>query len=173
MSVTTELLIAAAIIVSVALQFGDHQLTWQRLLLPLAIVAGFAIYYLKTIPTSGGDGLFTLAGLVTGIVLGSAAGALIRMRRDAGRLMVTAGVAYLALWIVVFGARLAFALIATNSPETFRQLFIWAYEHGISEAGWTAAFMLQAIAMVGVRTLTVVGRAMLSGRQPVVAEATA
>lgn len=64
-NITTQLLIAAAIIVSIAAQFGRRQLSWWRLVLPLAIVTGFAVYYLKTVPTSGGDGWFTLAGSIT------------------------------------------------------------------------------------------------------------
>lgn len=164
MNITTQFLIAAAIIFSIAAQFGRRQLNWWRLLLPLGIVTGFAVYYLKTIPTSGGDGWFTLAGLASGLALGVLAGVLLGMERQSGRIIVTAGVAYVALWVVVFGARLAFAEVATNSPETLRQLFVWAYQHGITEAGWTAAFMLQALAMVGVRTLLVAGRAFTTRR---------
>lgn len=164
MSLTTEFMIAAAIIVSVVVQFGRKQLNWVRLFLPLAIVTGFAVYYLKGIPTSGGDGWFTLAGLATGLVLGVIAAALIGMHEESGRVFVTAGLAYVALWIVVFGARLAFAYVATNSPETLRQIFIWSFEHGITEAGWTAAFMLQALAMVGVRTAVMIGRVLVARR---------
>lgn len=164
MSIEQEFLIAAAIIVSMALQFGEHPLSWRRILLPLVIVGGFAVYYLKAIPTSGNDGLFTLGGLVVGLALGAIAAALMGIRHESGRIILTAGIAYVALWVVVFGARFGFAIIATNSPETLRNLFVWTFQHGITEAGWTAAFMLQAIAMVGVRTVVVLARAMVSGR---------
>jgi hypothetical protein len=167
MSVWQEFLIAAAVIVSVVSQFGERPLNWIRVMLPLAIVTGFALYYLKAVPTSGGDAWFTLGGLVVGLVSGAIAAALMGLRRENGRLIVSAGLAYVAFWIAVFGARLAFAVIATNSPETLRQLFVWSYEHGITEVGWTAAFFAQAIAMVGLRTLLVAFRAVRVQRGPV------
>jgi hypothetical protein len=165
MNLTTEILIAVAIVGSIALQFGEHALDIRRLFVPLLIVGGFAVYYLRSIPTSGGDGVFTLVGLAIGLLLGAAAAALMGVRRDgSGRVIVSAGVAYVALWIVTFGARLSFAIIATQSPDTLRQTFIWAYEHGITELGWTAFFMVQAIAMVGLRT-AIVGLRALSLRR--------
>ena len=164
MNVQTELLIAVAIIGSMVLQFGEHRVTWHRLLAPVAIVIGFAVFYLKAIPTSGNDGLFTLVGVTLGIVLGALAAALMRVGRDtSGRRVTKAGLAYVSLWTVVFGGRLAFALVATNSPETLRQLFIWTYQHGITQTGWTAFLMLQAIAMVGLRTVVVWARIALVG----------
>jgi len=164
MSIEQEFLIAAAIVVSMALQFGEHALSWRRVLLPLVIVGGFAVYYLKAIPTTGNDALFTLGGLTVGLALGAVAAALMGVRQESGRIILTAGIAYVALWVVVFAARLGFAVIATNSPETLGDLFVWTFQHGITEAGWTAAFMLQAIGMVGVRTIAVLARAMVAGR---------
>jgi hypothetical protein len=165
MNLTTEILIAVGIIGSMALQLGDHPATIRRLFAPVLIVAGFAVYYLKTIPTSGNDGLFTLAGAILGLALGLLAAALMGVRRDdAGRMILSAGLAYVVLWVAVFGARLAFALVATNSPETLRQLFVYADQHGITEAGWIAFFMVQAIVMVGARTAVVGARVLLSRR---------
>jgi hypothetical protein len=156
MNLTTEALIAGGIIVSMALQFGDHPASVRRLLAPLAIIAGFAIFYLKTIPTSGGDGLFALVGVGSGLVLGLLAAALMGVRRgETGQVMLSAGVPYVALWIVTFGGRLAFALTATNNPQTLRGLFSWAFQHGVTEAGWIALFMFSAIVMIGLRTLIV------------------
>ncbi|MHB8590149.1 MAG: hypothetical protein ACYDA0_15095 [Candidatus Dormibacteraceae bacterium] len=171
MSVTTEILIAAAIIGSMALQFGDHPATIRRLVGPLAIVVGLAFYYLKAIPTAGDDGLFALSGVALGAVLGILAAALMGVRRDGdGRTILSVGLPYIAFWVGVFGARIVFALVATNSPATLRQLFIYAYQHGITVEGWTAFFMLQAIAMVGVRTLLVGARALVVGRSAVALE---
>src|SRR5215472_11192309 len=123
MSIEQEFLIAAAIVVSMALQFGEHALSWRRVLLPLVIVGGFAVYYLKAIPTTGNDALFTLGGLTVGLALGAVAAALMGVRQESGRIILTAGIAYVALWVVVFAARFAFAVVATNSPETLRDLF--------------------------------------------------
>jgi hypothetical protein len=162
MNITTEVLIAIAIVGSILLQLGSRPVDWRRIALPLVIVTGFAVYYLKGIPTSGNDALFTLAGLILGVVLGAAAGALMKVSKDgAGRVVLTAGVVYAALWIVVFAARLGFVLIAENSPSTFRDLFIWAFQHGITQEGWTDFFLLQALAMVGVRTVITAIRVLL------------
>jgi hypothetical protein len=165
MSVWQEFLIATIIIVSVLLQFGERSLNWFRIAFPLVVVTGFAIYYLKGIPTSGGDGWFTLGGLVVGLVTGGVAAALMGMRRENGRLIVTAGLVYVVFWVAIFGARLGFAVIATQSPDTLRSLFIWSYQHGITELGWTAALFAQAIAMIGLRTVIVAVRALLLQRQ--------
>jgi hypothetical protein len=87
------------------------------------------------------------------------------MRRENGRLIVTAGLVYVVFWVAIFGARLGFAVIATQSPDTLRSLFIWSYQHGITELGWTAALFAHAIAMVGLRTVIVAVRALLLQRQ--------
>ncbi len=163
MNITTEVLVAVAIVGSILLQFGSRPVDWRRLVAPLVIVAGFAVYYLKGIPTSGNDGLFTLAGAVLGVVLGIAAGLLMGVRNDGnGRVILTAGVAYAALWIVVFALRLGFVFVAENSPSTLRDLFVWAFEHGITQEGWTAFFMLQALVMVGLRTAITAGRVLVT-----------
>jgi hypothetical protein len=175
MSLTTELLIAAGIITSMALQLGEHRASARRLLGPLAIVTGFAVFYLKGVPTSGNDGLFVMAGVGLGALLGSLAALLMDVRRNAaGQVVFSAGLAYLALWIVVFGSRLAFAFAATNSPTVMHQIGVFSYQHGItSAAAWTAFFILQAIVMVGVRTVIVGARAYLVVRSIPSMEATA
>jgi len=167
MNATTQILIAAGIIGSMALQFGDHPATIRRLFGPVLLVAGFAVYYLKAVPTTGNDGVFALSGVLIGVLLGIAAAFLMQVRRDGtGRVILSAGVAYVVLWVVVFGARLAFALVAENSPATLRDLLVYAYQHGITVDGWTAFFMLQAIAMVGVRTAYVGARVLMLRRSP-------
>ncbi len=168
---TTEILIAAGIIGSTLMQFGKRTASVYRLLAPIGIVGAFAVIYLKAIPTSGNDGLFALSGALIGLVLGVAAAVLMGVgRRADGRAVLVAGLVYMALWIGVFGARLAFVEVAQNSPETLRQLFIWAYQNGITEQGWTAFFMLQAIVMVGIRTAIVGARVLLLPTAPAESE---
>jgi hypothetical protein len=161
MSLSTELLIAAAVVGSVVLQFGEHKLHIWRLVLPIGIVAVFAGKYLTGFPTQGNDLLFELSGAALGIASGLAAGALLEVRRDSeGAILVKAGLANLALWIAIFGARLVFAWFATNSPSFDHQLGVFSYQHQITgAAAWTAFFILQAVLMVGVRALYVGARA--------------
>jgi|SRR5579859_135558 len=162
MNAGTEVLIAGAIIGSMLLQFGSRPASLYRLVAPLAIVTIFAFVYLKAIPTSGSDALFALSGALIGLVFGLAAAVLTGVRRGAdGRAILSTGLPYIALWVVVFGARLAFVEVAQNSPETLRQLLVYAFQHGLTETGWTAFFILQAIAMVGVRTAVVGAKVLL------------
>ena len=161
MDLTTELLIAGLIVGSVLLQFGEHRVSPWRLVLPLAIVGYFAARYLTGFPTAGNDLVFELTGAGIGIVTGAIAAALTGVRRDArGDVFVTAGVLYVAFWIAVFAARIGFAVAATNSHDFARQLGSFSYQYGITgAAAWTAFFILQAVLMVGVRTVVVGARA--------------
>lgn len=166
MDLKTELLIAALIVGSVLLQFGERKLVWWRLVLPLAIVGYFAAKYLTGFPTQGNDLLFELTGAMIGIATGLIAGALMGVRRtEQDQILVRAGIAYAALWIVVFGARIAFAWVATNNAAFDRQLGLFSYQHQITgEAAWTAFFILQAVLMVAVRSGLVGVRALLAKR---------
>lgn len=166
MDLTTQLLIAVAIVGSVLLQFGERRLALWRLLLPLAIVGYFGVKYLNGFPTAGHDLIFEFSGAAIGIVTGVIAAVLMGVRRDAqGNILVSAGILYAAFWIVVFGARIAFAYAATNSTDFARQIGTFSYQFGITgAAAWTAFFILQAVLMVGVRTAVVAGRAYLAPR---------
>jgi len=164
MDLSTEILIAVLIVGSVLLQFGEHRYQAWRLLAPLAIVAYFATRYLSGIPTQGNDLLFEIAGAAIGIVTGVVAALLMGVRRDAkGDAILTAGVLYAGFWIVVFGARLAFAFAATNSHEFDRQLGLFSYQHQITgAAAWAAFFIFQAVLMVVVRSLIVGARVLMA-----------
>jgi hypothetical protein len=164
MNLSTEILIAALIVGSVLLQFGEHKMTLWRLLLPLGIVAWAAARYLTGFPTEGNDLLFELAGLAIGVATGLIAAVLMGVRRaEKGQVWLTAGIAYAAFWIVIFGARIAFAWLATNSSAFERQIGLFSYyNHITGAAAWTAFFILQAIAMVVVRSLVVGVRALLA-----------
>ena len=171
MPITTELLIAGLVVASVVMQFGVHRLSPWRIVMPVVIVAVFAGRYLSGIPTQGNDLVFELVGAGLGIACGLAAGALIGVRRSGdGRILVTAGLANVALWVAIFGARLAFVWLAQNSRSFDHQLGIFSYQHQITgEAAWTTFFVLQAILMVAVRAAYVGIRA-LTAPSPVPAQ---
>src|ERR1700739_2520935 len=107
MNLGTEVLIAALIIASVVLQFGEHRLSLWRLLMPIVIVGHFTTRSMTGFPTQGDDLIFELIGAGIGVATGLAAGALLGVRRDfQGRILVTAGIANIAFWATIFGARL-------------------------------------------------------------------
>jgi hypothetical protein len=162
MPITTELLIAGLVVASVVMQFGVHRLSPWRIVMPVVIVAVFAGRYLPGIPTQGNDLVFELVGAGLGIACGLAAGALIGVRRSAdGKILVTAGLANVALWVAIFGARLVFVWLAQNSPSFDHQLGVFSSQHQITgEAAWTTFFVLQAILMVAVRAAYVGIRAL-------------
>ena len=79
---------------------GHPAVTGNRLLLPVVLVAVAVRFFLQDVPTAAGDARLELAGALTGVALGVAAGALMPVRRDAGGALVTpAGVGYALLWI--------------------------------------------------------------------------
>jgi hypothetical protein len=142
--------IAALVIVT---QMGRHAIGPRRFLLPILAVGFAGYHYLQSIPTAGGDLDFELICTLAGIGFGLLAASLVRVDRDAttGRLMMEAGVAYAAVWVTVFGCRLAFAWLATHVWN--HQIAQFSVQHAItSGAAWTAAFVLMALAMVVART---------------------
>ena len=154
--------IAAAIIIT---QVGRHPVTLRRFLLPLAIAGGVAYHYLQGVPAIGGTLDFEIALSLVGIALGVLAASMIQVERDVqtGRLVLQAGFMYAALWVIVFGGRLAFAWAATHIWT--QQVMQFSLDHGITgSAAWTDAFVLMAVSMVLTRTLVVGARTLAAAR---------
>ena len=81
---TSQLILNAALLAFVLLtNLGTRRVTTQRLLLPLVLVAVAGWAFLRDVPTVGGDGRLELVGALTGVALGVAAGALMRVGHDA------------------------------------------------------------------------------------------
>ena len=148
--------------VIIATQVGRRQLTARRFLLPLGVVGFVAYHYLQSIPTVGGDLDFEISLSIAGAVCGLLAGLLMRVERDGktGSIVTQAGLAYAALWVIVFGGRLAFAWAAQNVWS--QQVAQFSIQHQITgSAAWTAAFVFMALSMVLARTMVVGLRALL------------
>ena len=98
---TSQLVLNAALLVFVLLtNLGTRRVTGRRLLLPLVLVGAAGWVFLRDVPTVGGDGRLELAGALTGVALGVAAGALMPVGRDAaGALVTRAGAGYALLWL--------------------------------------------------------------------------
>jgi hypothetical protein len=131
---------------------GTKPLTRGTFLVPAAVVAAGAWTFLRDVPTQGNDVRLELLGTGAGAVLGLVAAALTRVRSSAGRVTVTAGAWFAALWVVVIGGRVAFAEWATHSGA--RTVGVFSMRHQITGAdAWTVAFVLMALAMVLTRYL--------------------
>ena len=160
---TTEIIVfvgLAALIIG--LQVGRRQLTVRRLLIPFLAAGIVAFHYLHSVPTVGGNLDFEVSLSLAGALCGVLAGGLMSVERDetTGRIMTRGGLAYAALWIIIFGGRLAFAWAASHVWS--HQVAQFSLQHAITgSAAWTAAFILMALSMVIARTVVVAARALL------------
>jgi hypothetical protein len=146
----------------IATQMGRRRLTVRRLLLPFLAVGIVGYHYLHSVPTVGGDLDFEISLSLAGALCGVLAAYLMNVEKDeqTGRVVTQAGAAYAALWVIVFGGRLAFAWAASNLWS--HQVRQFSAQHSITgSAAWTAAFVLMALSMVLARTAIVAGRALL------------
>ncbi|WP_395692203.1 hypothetical protein [Nocardioides sp.] len=131
---------------------GTHEVTRRRLLLPVALVVVAGAVFLNDPPTAGNDVHLELVGVAAGVALGVVAGLLVRVRVHAGRVLMTAGAAYAALWVAVIGGRMVFAYGADHWFS--QQIGLFSYHHQISGAdAWTTGFVAMALAMVLTRVL--------------------
>jgi len=151
---STDWLVDLALIALVLRQVRESRLTAFALLLPIGIVLWAGHEYLHGIPTRGHDLVLVGALTLLGGLLGTAAGLLTRVRRNAaGEVLVRAGVTAAVLWVVGVGSRLAFQLWSTHGGEPTLARFSLA--HSLDLTGWTTAIVLMAFAEVLTRTLVV------------------
>jgi hypothetical protein len=163
---TTEIITFAGLAAFViATQMGRRRLTLRRLLLPFLAVGIVGYHYLHSIPTVGGDLDFEVSLSLAGALCGILAAGLMNVEREeqTGRIVTQAGFTYAALWVIVFGGRLAFAWAASHVWS--HQVAQFSIQHEItSSAAWTAAFVFMALSMVLTRTIVVAFRALLIER---------
>lgn len=137
---------------------GRRKVSRGRLLRPAIVAAVIVPMYVKN-PAASGDGLvLELAGTALGLLLGLAAAALLKVRRDAasGEVYTHAGAPYAALWTAVIGARLLFVYGANHWFTN--QLGRWMYQHQITVNALTDALVVMAIAMLLGRTGTLAAK---------------
>jgi hypothetical protein len=135
---------------------GTRRVSAGTFLVPALVVMVAAAIFLRGLSTAGNDLDLELLGALVGLALGAFAALLTKVSRSSdGRIVVTAGVGFAALWILVIGGRVAFAEWATHGGS--RMIGEFSMRHMISGAGaWTSAFVLLALAMV-------IGRLALTG----------
>ena len=163
---TVEVLVFVGLAgVIILTQLGRRPFTLRRFFLPLLVAAAVSYHYLfQGVATTAGARDFELILALAGIAFGVLAVLLIRVERDpsSGRIVMEAGAVYAALWVIVFGGRLAFAWAATHLWQ--HQVAQFSIAHQLTNTAWTDAFVLMAVAMVLARTVGVGARAVLLHR---------
>jgi hypothetical protein len=161
----TTVLVVNLLMLGVVLEsdLGRRRIGWFRLGRPL-LTLPVVLTMVGLHPASSGNGLlFDVAGAVVGIVLGLAAGALMRVEYDGakGRAVSRAGLPYAALWLVIIGGRLLFLYGTTHWFG--RQVGEFLVNNRISTDAFAASFILMAFAMALTRTASLAVRSVRVG----------
>lgn len=168
----------AVLVLVVVFQIRGRSLSVRQLLLPVAIVAYFAVDYLKTFPTADNDLLMAVAGAMLGAVLGIGCGltTTVSPRAD-GVPVAKAGALAAGFWLFGMCGRLFFQIWVEHGGGA-SAVGAFSAANGItSSAAWADCLVLMALAEVLGRTivLTVKGLRLPGGipmsarPQPVVA----
>lgn len=158
----TNYILDIALIGLVVLQVRGRRFSPITLVIPLAVVAYFAVQYLHGFPTTGNDLVLELGGAGLGAALGIGCALTTHFHREkGGALIVRAGVAAAALWIAGVGGRLAFQLYAEHGggPALYR----FSAAHALTQDGWVTALVLMALAEVVCRSAGIALRAWRAG----------
>jgi hypothetical protein len=150
---TLDYLLGFSALAVVLWNMRRHELTDRRLRRPLVIAGAVCVVFLHGIPTTGADGMLVLLGVLAGTVCGVIAGLATRVERDGkGAVLATGTPLAVGVTAVAFGARMAFAVAATNGlgPAIAR----FSSDVRIhSQRAWVAALVLMAVADLVARAL--------------------
>lgn len=160
----TDILLIAVVI----RQMRIRKLTLRSLLLPLGLVAGAGITYLRPISLHGSNISLIAVLAATGIFLGTLSGAATCVwRRGDGAVYSRAGILAALLWVLGMGARFAFAIWVTHSGAATVARF--SIHHSITGANiWQFALVLMAYGEVLSRIGVLQVRRIRAERHPVV-----
>ncbi|WP_193553399.1 DUF1453 domain-containing protein [Streptomyces orinoci] len=154
-----DALTLAGILIAIVLftQVGRHRFNLFKLLLPMGLVVFFAWSMLKDLKFTTPNMTVAGTGVGIGVVIGIGLLYTMKVEKDqaTGKTYTRAGLPYLAIWLTVLVARLAFIWSLENITSFGHDFGVWAYKHHIDADGVAAFFVLMAMAMVFVRTLGV------------------
>lgn len=158
---TTDWIVNLSILALMVLTaLGTRPITFMTYLRPLLIVVGVGLVFLRGMPVSGPDVGLELAGVGAGVVFGVLAAGVSRVSWQGGRVMLSSGAAYAAVWLAAIALRVAFAELATHNADFGRGVAQFSMQHQITGAdAWRAAFVLMALAMIVTRVGLVALRA--------------
>lgn len=141
-------LINASLILLVIRQIREHPLDARSLAVPVLAMGCAAVMFLHSVPVGGSDLALEAACVTAGAVMGGLGGLATKLRLGAdGRPLGRAGVAAASMWVGGVGARLVFAVAASNGAGPAIARFSVAH-HITGSAAWVAALVMMALADV-------------------------
>jgi len=168
-------LVNASLILLVIRQIREHPLDARSLATPVLAVGCAAVLFLHSVPAGGNDLLLEAACVLAGAVMGGLGGLATRLRLGAdGRPLGRAGVVAASMWIGGVGARLVFAVAASNGAGPAIARFSVAH-HITGSAAWVAALVMMALADVLTRLIVIYlrGRRLAAAAAPTAARISA
>jgi hypothetical protein len=169
MNTITMYVINAILVLLVIRQIREHPLDLRSLAGPVLAVGTVAVLFLRSVPSGGNDVLLETACVAAGAAMGALAGLTTHLRRgDDGRALARAGWLAAGLWITAVGARMAFAIAASNGAGPAIARFSIAHQI-TSQDAWVAALIMMALADVLTRLIVIYvrGRRLASAPAPV------
>ena len=159
--------INAILILMVIRQVREHPLDLRSLAVPVLAVGCAAVLFLHSVPGGGNDIVLELTCVLAGAVMGAVGGLATRLRLGAdGRPLGRAGWLAASMWVGGVGARLAFAVAASNGAGPAIARFSIAH-HITGSAAWVAALVMMALADVLTRLVIIYLRGRrLAARRP-------
>ena len=147
--------INAILILMVIRQVREHPLDLRSLAVPVLAVGCAAVLFLHSVPGGGNDMVLELTCVLAGAVMGAVGGLATRLRLGAdGRPLGRAGWLAASMWVGGVGARLAFAVAASNGAGPAIARFSIAH-HITGSAAWVAALIMMALADVLTRLVII------------------
>lgn len=145
----------AILVLMVVRQVREHQLDLRALAVPVLAVGAAAVLFLHTVPAGGSDVALELLCASAGAAMGAVGGLATHLRLGADRRPLgRAGALAASMWVGGVGARLAFAVAASNGAGPAIARFSVAH-HITGSAAWVAALVMMALADVLTRLVVV------------------
>ena len=160
--------INAVLVLLVVRQIREHRLDLRALAVPVLAVGAAAVVFLHAVPLGGSDVVLELACVSAGALMGAVGGLATRLRLGAGgRPLGRAGALAAFMWVGGVGARMGFAVAASNGAGPAIARFSVAHQI-TGSAAWVAALVLMALADVLTRLAVVWlrGRRLAAGPAP-------
>ena len=149
----TDYLLDSVLVLLVLLQIKERKLTTKALVRPLVIVGIAVLNYLHGIPTAGNDIVLVVVLALVGLLIGTASGQAVMMRRDRdGDVLARAGWISGFFWVLGMGSRFAFLVWINNGGAATIGHFSATHSITSGEA-WTVALLAMAVFEVCGRTM--------------------